>query len=142
MAPQSCLRLLGIISGFTNCPHPFINDGKGGCVEKESGNVGCKCEYPEVDCTGNCGCCIPLKCNPPQFQCGDDCCEIPLRLILIIIVIILTPPFLRSRVKKPTTELSDKEESTKPAGFPMPIIPPIYSRSVDTRPNGPIQRNY
>jgi hypothetical protein len=82
MAPHSCLRLLRKISGFTNCPHPYKDDGKGGCIEKESAN---------------------LRCDPPQFQCGDDCCEIPLGFILIIILLFLTLsiiPLLRSRANK------------------------------------------
>lgn len=79
MAPHSCLRLLRKISGFTNCPHPYRDDGLGGCIEKESAN---------------------LRCEPPQFQCGDDCCEIPLGFILIFILLFLTLsiiPLLRSR---------------------------------------------
>ena len=95
MAPHSCLRLLRKISGFTNCPHPYRDDGKGGCIEKESGNLGC--EWPWEDC-------------------GTGCCQIPIQLILFIIVIILTPPFLRSTVKKPATKLSVISGDTKPSG--------------------------
>lgn len=98
MAPHSCLRLLRKISGFTNCPHPYKDDGKGGCIEKESGNLGC--DPPQFQCGDDC-CEIPLGCEWPWVDCGDDCCEIPIQrlfsIILFIMVIILTPPLLRSR---------------------------------------------
>lgn len=87
MAPQSCLRLLRKISGFTNCPHPYRDDGKGGCVKKASGDLGC--EWPWEDC-------------------GPGCCQIPIQLVfsifLFIMVIILTPPFLRSRAGSEKTD--------------------------------------
>ena len=113
MTHQSCLRLLRKISGFTNCPHPYRDDGKGGCVKKVSGDLGC--EPPQFQCGDDC-CEIPLGCDKgwPWVDCGPGCCEIPIQLILIIIVIILTPPFLRSTVKKPADSLES------PARPPIP----------------------